>query len=91
MNLRLETSRDTWFLDGKYLMRATSKFLQQGDPRRRDVVEARVFIFEGDPAITNKPPLFVSESHMYSSSLDIPLAEAERLGRIFIHGLSRRP
>lgn len=91
MNLGDEISRDTWFVDGKFLMRATAKFLQVGDPRRRDVVDASAYIFEGDPAITNKPPLFVSETHMYSKNLDIPLAEAERLGRIFIDGLRGRP
>lgn len=70
-------------------MRATATFLHQGDPRRRDFVEACALIFEGDPAITNKPPLFVSETHIYSGSLDIGLAEAERLGSLFIDGLRK--
>jgi hypothetical protein len=87
MILEPEISRDTWFFEGKYLMRATAKFLQQGDARRRDVVKACASIFDGHPAITNKPPLFVSSTHTYSSSLNIPLAEAEELGRIFISGL----
>ena len=85
--IRIPSTRHAWLLDGKYLMRATAKFLNQGDPRRRDFIEARVFVFDSDPAITDKPPLFVSETHMYSNNLEIALEEAERLGRLFIHGL----
>ncbi len=84
MNSGHKISRDTWFVDGKYLMRATAKFIRHADSRRRDVVEACAKIYEGDPAIKKKAPLFISESHIYSDNLEIPLAEAERLGRIFI-------
>jgi hypothetical protein len=87
MAKNLEKSRDTWFYNGRYLMRATSKFICHADPKRRDIVEACAKVFEGDPAQTNKPPLFISESHLYSDNLDAPLAEAERLGRIFIKTL----
>jgi hypothetical protein len=87
MNATLEIARDTWFLDGKYLMRATAKFLRLADQRRRDVVEACVVVHEGDPGIANKPPLFISCSHLHSDNLTTPLAEAERLGHIFISTL----
>jgi hypothetical protein len=65
-------------------MRATAKFVHHADPRRRNVIEASVIIFEGDPATSSKPPLFFSSSHQHSDDLDIQLAEAERLGRIFL-------
>jgi hypothetical protein len=87
MNAKLEIARDTWFLDGKYLMRATAKFIRLADKRRRDVVEACVVVHEGDPDITHKPPLFISCSHLHSDNLTIQLAEAERLGHIFISTL----
>jgi hypothetical protein len=84
MNLEPETSRDTWFCNGKYLMRTTAKFIRLADARRRDVVLACALIFDGDPALTNQPPLFISQSHLYASSLEVPIAEAERQGRIFL-------
>jgi hypothetical protein len=84
MNLGDELSRETWFCDGKYLMRATAKFIRGADARRREVVLACALIFDGDPTLTNKPPLFISQSHLYSDSLESPLTEAERLGRNFI-------
>lgn len=89
MNLSPETSRDTWFCDGKYLLRTTAKFIRLADAKRRDVVLACALIFDGDPAVTNRPPVFISESHLYSNSLEVPLAEAERQGRIFMATLRR--
>jgi hypothetical protein len=65
-------------------MRATARFIRHADQRRRDVVEVSIVVFEGDPAVTNKPPLFISVTHLYSDNLEVQLAEAERLGRIFV-------
>lgn len=84
MKLKPKISRDTWFLHGKYLLRATARFIGQKDFKRIDIIEACALIFEGDPAITEMPPLFISETHVHSNDLEVALTEAERHGRIYI-------
>lgn len=89
MDEQIKKTQDTWFCEDRYLLRATAKFIRHADSRRRDVVLACCLVFDGDPSLTNKPPLFVSEIHLYAESLEMPLVEAERQGYIFIKTLQR--
>lgn len=79
-----EKSRSSWSSDHKYFLKATVKLLSFTKSGLFNLAITSVIVFEGDPDVSTKPPIFISSQQMYIADVDEELTEAERVAHTFI-------
>lgn len=84
MRIRTEIYRETWSSDRRYLIRAYAKLVPGFDAVCDSAAMGVVQVFEGDPAVTGLPEIFLSSSKLNCADLLDELQNAERIGRDFI-------
>jgi hypothetical protein len=79
-----ERSRDSWSEDQKYFLRATVNLSNTTKFGFFSSAATSIFIFEGNPDITAKFPLFMASYQTHTADIEEELREAERVGLAFI-------
>jgi hypothetical protein len=80
----MKSSRASWSNDHKYLVKTSVALLQKTNSGLFNLALTSIVVFEGDPDLSLKAPLFLSSYQVHIDDIDGELAEAERVGHAFI-------